>query len=295
MNSDVALCRVENLSHHYGSRAALTNVSFTISPGIVAGLVGANGSGKSTLLRILSGVQRPSSGAIHLFGEDLSSAEGAGRGLGAAVDGMALWPSWSVLRNLHYIAGLCGASKHQIQDAAELVGIDHEMHTRIRRLSLGNRQRVLLAAAVIAGTDLVLMDEPMNGLDPDARQHMRQAIVMMAGQGRSVLLSSHDLHDVESLCGQLLLLDRGHLAFEGPIDEFMGSSTMTTFHLDSTCTDRAHIILAEAGFQCRRDGGGLVVFTHDADAAAQALKSAGIPVLTTDERRATLEEKFHDL
>ena len=163
-SSDTTICIAEQISHSYGPRSALTDISFSLPQGTVIGLVGANGSGKSTLLRILSGVQRPSSGTTFLFGENLADSEAAGRGLGAAVDGMALWPGWSVRQNLRYIAGLCGATNEQIDDAAALVDIAAEMKTRLRRLSLGNRQRVLLAAAILAGTRIVLMDEPI-GMD----------------------------------------------------------------------------------------------------------------------------------
>lgn len=294
-SSDTTICTAEQINHSYGSRTALTDISFTLPQGTVIGLVGANGSGKSTLLRILSGVQRPTSGTTFLFGENLADSEAAGRGLGAAVDGMALWPGWSVQQNLRYIAGLCGATNEQIDDAAALVDIAAEMKTRLRRLSLGNRQRVLLAAAILAGTSIVLMDEPMNGLDPDTRQRIREVIIMLAGQGKTVLLSSHDLHDVESLCSQLIVLDDGHLMFAGQTTDFVGASTMTILRMDSDATGRAQVLLTDAGIHCRRDTTGApVVFTHEATAATRVLATAGISVLAADERHATLEEKFHD-
>ena len=288
------ICTAEQISHSYGSRTALTDISFTLPQGTVIGLVGANGSGKSTLLRILSGVQRPTSGTTFLFGENLAGSEAAGRGLGASIDGMALWPGWSVRQNLRYIAGLCGATEEQIDGAAALVDIAVEMKTRLRHLSLGNRQRVLLAAAILAGTRIVLMDEPMNGLDPDTRQRIREVIIMLSGQGRTVLLSSHDLHDVESLCSQLIVLDDGHLMFAGRTTDFVGDSTMTILRPDSNAAGRAQVLLTDAGIHCRRDSAGaLVVFTHEAAAAIRVLAIADISVLDAVERHATLEEKFH--
>lgn len=294
-SSGTTICTAEQINHSYGSRTALTDISFNLPRGTVVGLIGANGSGKSTLLRILSGIQRPTSGRVFLFGENLADSEAAGRGLGAAVDGMALWPSWSVRQNLRYIAGLCGATYEQLHNAAALVDITAEMKTRLRRLSLGNRQRVLLAAAIIAGTGIVLMDEPMNGLDPDTRQRIREVIIMLAGQGRTVLLSSHDLRDVESLCSQLIVLDDGHLIFAGRTTDFVGASTMTILQLNSDVANRAQVLLTHAGIHCRRDATGApVVFTHEATAATRLLASADINVLRADERHATLEEKFHD-
>lgn len=292
--TDTTACLAEQVSHDYGARTALDGISFSLPRGAVVGLVGANGSGKSTLLRILAGVQRPTSGRVVVFGEDIAGSEAAGRGLGAAVDGMALWPAWSVLRNLRYVAGLCGAPDQAIEDVVDLVDIAPETGTRVRRLSLGNRQRVLLAAAILAGSRLVLLDEPMNALDPDIRQRIREVITRLSGQGRTVLLSSHDLHDVETLCGRLLVLDDGRLAFSGRTDDFVGTSTMTILRMSTGDTDRARIVLTDAGVHCRRDGSGaLVVFTREAPEAARLLSAEGIRDLAYEERTATLEEKFH--
>lgn len=289
-----AVCTATNITHAYGARPALEDVSLELLPATVVGLVGANGSGKSTLLRILAGVQRPTSGRIMQFGANIAANEAAGRGLGAAVDGMAAWPSWSVRKNLEYIAGLSGASGSDVAQIATLVGITSELGTRLKRLSLGNRQRVLLGAAILTGTRLVLLDEPMNGLDPDARQRIRDLIITLSGQGRTVLLSSHDLHDVESLCSQLLVLDEGRLAFSGPTSDFGAARRMTVLRVDTPDVDRAQVLLTGSGVRCRRDSSGApAVHSHDAATANRILTAAGIRVIDSEERPATLEERFH--
>ncbi|WP_017590011.1 ABC transporter ATP-binding protein [Nocardiopsis ganjiahuensis] len=289
------LCTVDGVSHSYGPRTALENVSFSLRPGTVVGLVGANGSGKSTLLRILAGVQRPDSGRVVQFGRDISTAESAGGGVGAATDGMALWPAWSVRRNLGYVARLAGVPLDDVAAVTEAVGIVAEARTRLRRLSLGNRQRVALAVAILVGTGFVLLDEPMNGLDPDARQRVRALVTRLSGQGRTVLLSSHDLNDVESLCGELLVLDQGRLVFGGPTGEFAGTGRMAVLRTEPGDTERARVLLTGAGVRCRRDSTGApVVFGRDAAAATRLLGEAGIGVLASEERHATLEESFHD-
>lgn len=135
----------------------------------------------------------------------------------------------------------------------------------------------------------------MNGLAPDARQRIRALIIQLSGQGRTVLLSSHDLHVVESLCGQLLVLDAGLLAFDGSTGEFIGASQMTILRMDLADTDRAQVLLADAGMHCRRAGSGaLVVFRHDASAANRVLGEAGVQILASEERHATLEERFYE-
>lgn len=293
--NDTTICTVDNITHVYGKRVALENVSFSLYPGTIVGLVGVNGSGKSTLLRILAGVQSATSGRVVQFGADISTAESAGRGVGAATDGMAMWPAWSVQRNLEYVARLAGAARSDVVDVVEMVDLRAETKTRLRHLSLGNRQRVMLAAAIVVGSCFVLLDEPMNGLDPDARQRIRALIVRLSGQGRTVLLSSHDLHDVESLCSQLLVLDEGHLVFAGSTSEFTGTSQMTILRMRLEETDRAQVVLTDAGMHCRRDSSGApVVFSHDVPTATHVLGEAGIHVLASEQRHATLEERFHD-
>ncbi|WP_299955354.1 ABC transporter ATP-binding protein [uncultured Modestobacter sp.] len=293
--NEAGICTVEHLRHVYGDRTALEDISFSLHRGTVVGLVGANGSGKSTLLRILAGVQRASAGRVEQFGTDISAHESVGRGVGAATDGMAMWPTWTVRKNLTYLARLSGASRGDVARVAELVDIAAEMRTRLSRLSLGNRQRLSLAAAILVGTELVLLDEPMNGLDPDARQRIRELLIQLSGEGRTVLLSSHDLHEVESSCSHLLVLDRGRLVFGGPTNDFVGTHQMTILRMSRADTDRAQVLLTHAGLHCRRDSSGApVVFSHDASAANRVLGEAGIPVLTSEERHATLEERFHD-
>lgn len=292
---NTTICAVDDIGHVYGERVALENVSFSLGRGEIVGLVGANGSGKSTLLRILAGVQRATSGRVVQFGTDLRSHESAGRGVGAATDGMALWPAWSVRGNLEYVARLAGVSRNEVADTLDMVDIAAEARTRLGRLSLGNRQRVMLAAAIIVGTGFVLLDEPMNGLDPDARQRIRALIIRLSGKGRTVLLSSHDLHDVESLCGRLLVLDDGHLVFEGPTGDFTGTGRMTVLRMGFDDTDRARVLLTDTGVHCRRDSSGApVVFSHDVSTASRVLDEAGVQVLALEERHATLEERFHD-
>jgi len=288
------VCVVSNISHSYRSRSALINVSFVLRKGSVTGLVGSNGSGKSTLLRILAGIQRAKNGRIFQFGEDIAESEMTGQGVGAVTDGMSLWQSWSVQQNLRYIAHLAGAQKSDIEQVMKLVNIAAEKQTRLRKLSLGNRQRALLAAAIIAGKRILLLDEPMNGLDPEARQQVRDIIVNLSAQERTVLLSSHDLTEVEYLCDNLLVLDQGRIIYSGKITEFLHTTRMSVISIDHDNFGGAQRSLSQAKVHSHRDtSGNLVVFTHDISAAKQTLASAGIQIFSIKERQATLAERFH--
>lgn len=281
-----------DISHRYGERIALSDVSFRVPRGAVVGLVGANGSGKSTLLRIIAGVTRPTSGCLSVAGTDLA-AESAGSGVGAAIDGMSLWSGWTVEQNLRYLAGLAGVAPSAVDDAAKMTDIAGELKTRVRRLSLGNRQRVSIAAAVLCGTRLVLLDEPMNGLDPDARRRTRDLILTLARQGRTVVFSSHDLHDVETVCRELIVLDTGRLMFSGPVEDYAEQLAVIVLGISAHDTDRATEALSGENLRWWTDRSGLpVVPLDDAPAAEQALRAVGVPVTHRDRRSATLEERF---
>lgn len=289
---DTAVVSATNVSHRYGQRVALSEISFRVPRGGVVGLVGANGSGKSTLLRIIAGVTRPTRGSLTVAGCDLAS-ESAGSGVGAAIDGMSLWPAWTVEQNLRYLGGLAGAARSAVDDAAGIAGIAGELRTKLRRLSLGNRQRVSIAAAVLCGTRLVLLDEPMNGLDPDARRQTRDLILTLARQGRTVVFSSHDLHDVETVSRDLIVLDAGRLVFSGPVGDYADQLAVVVLGVAEPNADRAAEALTGAGLRWWVDRSGRpVVVLDDVPAADRALTAAGVPLTRQDRRSATLEERF---
>jgi len=264
-----------------------------LEPGRITGLVGANGSGKSTLLRILAGVQRPTAGRVLQFGIDLAASESAGAGVGAAIDGMSLWPNWSAYRTLRYLAALAGRPAYDV-DRVLLDAQIERPRTRLRALSLGNRQRVAIAAAMLLGTRLILLDEPMNGLDPAAREATRDVILRLAGEGRTILLSSHDLNDVEVLAHDLIALSQGRTKFVGSTSKFRTRATMSLLTVDHDI-EIAPGVLARAGIRCRNaPNGDIVVFTHDAQAAIEVLLRGGLIAQISAERDATLEERFQD-
>lgn len=227
--SVVKSCVARDLTHHYGRCKALDSVSFSVDEASIVGVIGANGSGKSTLLRTIAGLQRPTQGSIELLGQDVYSNKQLPGDIGAAIDGFGLWPSWSPRRSLRYLGALAGRSRRAVDQAIEDAGLDHP-DRKLSTLSLGNRQRATLAAALVCGRRFVILDEPMNGLDPGARAHTRRLIRRLAEDGATVLLSSHDLHEVETVCDHLIHLRAGRLAYVGSLADYAGPSLEEKFH-----------------------------------------------------------------
>lgn len=292
---DIPAVSATAVSHRYGRRDALRDISFRLPAGGVVGLVGANGSGKSTLLRIIAGVTRPSSGSLSISGTDLASNESSGAGVGAAIDGMSLWPGWTVERNLRYLCGLAGIAPTKIGEVARMTGLTRELRTKLRRLSLGNRQRVSIAAAALCGTRLVLLDEPMNGLDPDARRQTRDLITTLALEGRTVVFSSHDLHDVETVCRDLIVLESGCLVFSGALEDYAEQMMVVALGIVEQDAGRAAAALTGAQLRWWADRSGRpVVALDDADEAERVLTSADVLLQRSEWRPATLEERFDE-
>lgn len=287
-----AACTVSHVSVAYAHRQALRDVSLQVQQGVVTGLVGANGSGKSTLMRVIAGVQRAGQGSVALWGEDLARDEAAGHGVGITADGLGLWPSWTARQHLAYVRDLSG-SGDPVDDLLDQVGLTDNSGMRVRHLSLGNRQRVSLAMALMTGSRLLILDEPMEGLDPPMRRNVRDLLHKLARQGRTILLSSHDLREVETSCADLLVLDQGRLVYAGPTQHYTGD-TVKVIDLVIEPTDRAltEDILRSAGTSYSLHAGNVVLRPADLSHTLSRLRSAGVRVLDEQERDATLEERF---
>ena len=208
---------VDRLTKTYGHRAAVNAVSFSIPSGSVAGLVGPNGAGKTTLMAMLLGLVRPSGGTATVLGHDLARRGAYLPRVGALIESPAFHPAASGRANLRaqaILAGHRGDADH-IDGLLSLVGLDGRGEDRVGSYSLGMKQRLGIAAALIGDPELVILDEPTNGLDPMGMQEVRALIAVIARQGRTVLVSSHLLAELEQICDWLVVLDHGGLAHVG--------------------------------------------------------------------------------
>ncbi len=205
------------LTKTYGSRAAVNAVSFAIPAGSVTGLVGPNGAGKTTLMAMLLGLVRPSGGSATVLGHDLSDRAAYLPRVGALIESPAFHPAASGWANLRAQAILGGhdSDLHHIDELIELVGLEGRGDDRVGAYSFGMKQRLGIAAALIGDPELVILDEPTNGLDPVGMQEVRTLVGRIATQGRTVLVSSHLLSELEQVCDWLVVLDKGGLAYAG--------------------------------------------------------------------------------
>ena len=210
------------VTRRYGRTVALDQVSFTIGDG-VTGLLGPNGAGKTTLLRILATATAPDAGVLSILGEDPATASGRlaiRRRLGYLPQKPGFYPSFTAFEFVDYVAILKElvdrrARHNEVRRVLAEVGMSAERGTKVRAMSGGMRQRIALASALVGDPELLILDEPMVGLDPEQRLRFRELTAEL-GERRSVLLSTHQTEDVMSLCASVIVLDHGSIRFEGP-------------------------------------------------------------------------------
>jgi len=217
-----ALLEVRGLEKRYGAVRALRGIDLTVRAGAIYGFIGPNGAGKTTAIRILAGLSRPTRGRVVLDGHDLlADRVHAARGLRTLVEVPAFYPTLSGAGNLAIFARLARAPKEEVDTLLEAVGLSEAAHRAVGGYSLGMRQRLGIAQALIGSPKLVVLDEPMNGLDPIGRNVFRDLLLVLKSEGVTVFLSSHVLHDIENIADRVGILNEGHLIQCGSLSEIL--------------------------------------------------------------------------
>jgi ABC-2 type transport system ATP-binding protein len=286
-----------SLVKRYGDVTAVDDVDLTVGAGEVYGYLGPNGAGKTTSLRMLLGLIRPDAGSVKLFGRDpLLEGARALDGVAGFVEAPRFYPYLSGRRNLELVAALDGGdAAARIGEALDTVELTARAKDRVGGYSHGMRQRLGIAAALVRDPRLLLLDEPTTGLDPGGMRDMRRLVRRLAGQGITVLLSSHLMGEVEELCDRVAIVRTGRVVYEGSLADLL-ASTAGRYALRTTDDVRAAALAAERpGVTDVRfaDGGLTLTAGEEAVAALSvALGEAGIGIAALVPRTATLEELF---
>ena len=296
-----AVLEVRGLVKRYGAVEALKGIDLTVEKGSIYGFIGPNGAGKTTTIRIVAGLVKPTAGDVLLHGVDLSKDRlAAAKGLRTLVEVPAFYPGLTGLQNLTIFAKLSGAEKAEVLRLLERVGLSQAKDRAVGGYSLGMKQRLGIAQALVGVPDLVVLDEPMNGLDPAGMHEMREFIrEENRERGVTFLLSSHLLDDIQRLCDRIGILHRGKLVAEGRIDDLL-SKAVTGFEIVCARGDVAVLAIAKAlpESKPRLDAEGAIHAAGDASILPRlhrALLDAGEPAIELSPVRASLERYFLDL
>ena len=291
----------ERLAKRFGEVVAVDSVDLQVKAGTVHGLLGPNGAGKTTLLAMLFGLVRPDAGSIALLGQTRDQA-GARilDGVAGFVDGPRFYPYLSARRNLELLAALDGGSARSlIDEALETTGLADRQAEKVRGYSLGMRQRLGIAASLLRDPELLVLDEPTNGLDPAGMRDIRALIKNLTDSGRTVLLSSHNMAEVEQLCGDVTVMRGGRIVFHGTMDEMRAQAPAPSYLLRTSDNEGA-VTLAASRPRVLVDRGSdatLLVRAQpaDMDAYTIALGKSDIAVRGYAVRQTSLESLFFHL
>ena len=294
-HDDPPLIETRGLTKRYGEITAVEALDLSVGRGEVYGFLGPNGAGKTTTLKMLLGLIRPTDGSATVLGRPPGAPEGLS-GVGALVESPAFYPYLSGKENLEVAARYCGVPGARVGEVLERVELSGRAKSRYRKYSLGMKQRLGVAAALLKDPDLLILDEPTNGLDPKGMADMRDLIRHLGRGDRTVLLSSHLLGEVEQVCDRVGVIHRGRLISEGPVDDLRGGGSLLV--RAEPLDEAAEIAARLAGVDGVEVVDGTLRLRTEPERAAEInakLVSAGLRVGELRVAERSLEEAFLEL
>jgi ABC-2 type transport system ATP-binding protein len=284
---------VSGLTKSYGGRTVVDDVSFTLEPGTVTGFLGPNGAGKTTTMRMITGLVPASAGSALVDGKPYAALANPGAVMGTLLDAGAVHPGRTGRMHLRLLASALGAPDSRVDEVLEMVDLTPAAGRRIRGYSLGMRQRLGIAGALLADPRVLMFDEPANGLDPEGIRWMRGLLRGHAARGGTVLLSSHLLGEVEHTVDRLLVIGGGRIVADGPVASLLGTDGIAVRAVDSAALARD---LTASGLSVQPgEDGGLVVAGADAEQIGKVAASGGHVLLELRPMERGLEDLFFQL
>ena len=291
----MAAIEVRSLRKRFGHVAAVDGVSFDVEPGMVTGFLGPNGAGKTTTLRMILGLAHPTSGSATIDGRPYRELDDPARTVGAVLERSGFHPGRRARDHLRAVARAARIPDSRADEALEIVALQKAAGRRAGQYSLGMRQRLALATALLGDPRILILDEPANGLDPQGIRWLRDFLRWYASQGRTVLVSSHVLAEMAQTADAVIVIARGRVVAEGPIAELIAGRGGAV-EVRSPGAERLAAALRSRGFGVERSGDHTLVVTGaDAAAVGDLALSEGVAIHGLRERSASLEDVFFEL
>jgi ABC-2 type transport system ATP-binding protein len=290
------MIEVENLSKRYGDKLAVDGLSFTVQPGIVTGFLGPNGAGKSTTMRMIAGLDEPTHGRVRVNGSDYRKSVAPMSELGILLEAKAVHTGRSARNHLLALAQTNGIGTQRVDEVIDLVGLRAVSSKRVGGFSLGMGQRLGVASALLGNPGVVVLDEPVNGLDPEGVLWVRNTLKALAAEGRTVFVSSHLMSEMALTATRLVVVGRGKLIADTTVDEFIalaGGNTVTVRTPEAT--QLRDLLLAPDVTVNSAESGVLHVQGLTAEQIGYTAWQAHLPIYELAIQRASLEEAFMEL
>jgi len=284
------------LTKRYGPTLAVDGLSFDVRPGQVTGFLGPNGSGKSTTMRMVMGLDRPDGGSVTIEGRRYHDLPWPLREVGGLLESKAVHPGRSAHNHLWALAQTNDIPASRVDDLLELVGLAGVARKRAGKFSLGMTQRLGIAAALLGDPGVLLFDEPINGLDPEGILWVRTLLKRLAAEGRAVFVSSHLMSEMALTADLLVVIGRGKLIADQPVDDFVGQSSAASVRVRTPTPDPLTAAMVEAGARVHVEPDGAVVVNGlGAPAIGDLAAGLGVTLHELSPRAASLEEAFMEL
>jgi ABC-2 type transport system ATP-binding protein len=287
------MIEAHQLTKRYGDKTAVDDISFTIAPGSVTGFLGPNGAGKSTTMRMIMGLDRPTSGTVTVNGKAYARHRAPLREVGALLDAKAVHTGRSARSHLRTMAATHNIPVARVDEVIEMTGLATVARKRVGGFSLGMGQRLGIASAMLGDPRTLILDEPVNGLDPEGVQWVRRLVRSLADEGRTVFLSSHLMSEMAQTADQLLVIGRGRIIAAGPVQEVIDSVSAAAVRVRSPrATELAALLEADGVAVTSSAAGALELRGIDAERVGELACAHGIALHELSPRSASLEEAY---
>jgi ABC-2 type transport system ATP-binding protein len=291
-----ATIEVSGLRKRFGPALALDGMTFTVQPGQVTGFVGPNGAGKSTTMRVILGLDAPDAGTALIGGQRYASIRRPMLRIGSLLDAGALQPSRSARNHLLWLAHSQGLRARRVDEVIEQAGLENVARRRAGGYSLGMRQRLGIAAAMLGNPEAIMLDEPFNGMDPEGIVWMRGYLRSLAGQGRAVLVSSHLMSELQDTADHLVVAGRGKVIADTTVASLLAAASGDRVTLRTAARPEAAAVLEAAGATAAATGpDALTISGLPAERVVAVLSERGVPFSEVSAHRATLEQAYMEL
>ena len=290
------MIEVENLSKKYGEKVAVDGLTFTVQPGIVTGFLGPNGAGKSTTMRMIAGLDEPTTGRVRVNGHDYRAASAPMAELGILLEAKAVHTGRSARNHLLALAQTNGISQHRVAEVIDMVGLREVAAKRVGGFSLGMGQRLGVASALLGDPSVVVLDEPVNGLDPEGVMWVRNTLKALAAEGRTVFVSSHLMSEMALTAQRLVVIGRGRLIADTTVEEFIARAGGNAVTVRTPRAAELRELLLAPDVTIRSDQHDVLhVAGLSAEQIGTAAWQAHLPVFELTAQQASLEEAFMEL
>ena len=289
------MIEVDNLTKRFRKTVAVDDLSFKVREGAITGFLGPNGAGKTTTLRIILGLVRPTAGQATVLGRPYRGLESPSLNVGAVLEASSFHPGRTGRNHLRVVAAAAGIPRSRVEDALAFVQLSEAAGRRVGGYSLGMRQRLSIAAAFLGDPKVLLLDEPANGLDPEGMRWLRELLRSLASEGRTILISSHVLAEIEQIADEVVIIHRGRFVAHESTAE-LSARAAAGVRVRSPKPDRLKTLLEEAGLAVTSsEGGALLVEDASTERVGEIAAANGVVLHELSAERTTLEEAFLEL